>query len=192
MAKTKKQLEQELLELKILLEEQSKLLASNKNVSSKEEDFEIKLTKTIRVVSLYHGILNLKTSSQADAQIFTFNFFGYEQPMFYSDLMKCINTQRRLFTDGFCYIYDKDVVNAHYLNKEYKYLLDKDMLLNFMNNDDEFINQRYEQLPIQQRITLLETIAYKLNDNENIDRNKIDVLAKKANVDIYQLAEKLK
>lgn len=192
MRKTKAELEQELLELKILLEKQSELLASNKNIPSKEDDFEIKLTKTIKVVSLYHGVLNLKTSSQADAQIFTFNFFGYEQPIFYGDLMKCINTQRRLFTDGFCYIHDEDVINAHYLTKEYSYLLDKNMLLNFMSYDDDFIKDRYEQLPVQQKITLLETIAYKLNKNENIDRNKIDILAKKANVDIYQLADKLK
>lgn len=191
MSKTKKQLEQELLELKSLLNEKNRQLADN-IIPSKEDDFEIKLTKVIKVVSLYHGILNLKTSSQADAQIFTFNFFGYEQPIFYNDLMKCINTQRRLFSEGFCYISDKDVVTAHYLDKEYGYLLDKDMILNFMNYDDDFITERYKQLPIQQRITLLETIAYKLNDNENIDRNKIDVLAKVADVDIYQLAEKLK
>jgi hypothetical protein len=194
MGKTKKQLEEELQQLKILLEEQSKLLtnSSDRGTNSNQEDFEIKMTKMVRVVSLYHGVLNLKTSSQADAQIFTFNFFGYEQPIFYSDLMKCVNTQRRLFTDGFCYIYDKEVIKAHYLEKQYETLLDKDMLLNFMNYDSDFIKTRYLQLPIQQRITLLETIAYKLNDNENIDRNKIDVLAQVADVDIYELANKLK
>lgn len=190
MAKTKKQLEEELVRLKVLLEEQSKLLINSN--SNQGDNFEIKMTRMVRVVSLYHGVLNLKTSNQADAQIFTFNFFGYEQPIFYSDLMKCINTQRRLFTDGFCYIYDNEVITAHYLDKVYEVLLDKNMLINYMNSSSDFIQERYLELPVQQRITLLETVAYKLNDNENVDRNKIDILAKVANVDIYELANKLK
>jgi hypothetical protein len=195
MAKTKKQLEEELLRLKVLLDEQTLLLAKNEllNKPSKQEDnLEIKLTKMIRVTSLYHGVLNLKTSIQSDAQIFTFNFFGYEQPIFYSDLIRCINAQRRLFADGFCYINDKDIVTAHYLDKEYEVLLNKDQIFNYMEFDSDFIVARYKQLPVQQKITLLETIAFKLNKNENIDRNKIDLLAKAANVDIYELANKLK
>lgn len=191
MSKTKKELELELLELKKLLDQQNKLLANVPSKEQDEDDIEIKMTKMVRVVSLYHGVLNLKTSSQMDATIFTFNFFGYEQPIFYSDLIKCINTQRRLFTDGFCYIKDQEIIKAHYLDKIYKYLLDKDAILNYTQYDEDFIKDNFPKLPTQQKITVLETIAFKLNENENIDRNKIDILAKLANVDIYELAKKL-
>lgn len=186
MAKTKKELE---LEIELLKQQ----LLNKKNESEQEKDeLEIKMTKLIPVVSLYHGNLNLKTTSQSDATIFTFNFFGYEQPIFYNDLIKCINNQRRIFTDGFCYINNKEVVQAHYLDKAYEKILDKDSILNFINQSDEYIKNVYENLPIQQKITVIETVAFKLNDNENVDRNKIDILAGIANVDIYELANKLK
>lgn len=193
MSKTKKQLELELLELKRLLDKQNTLLANepSKEQNDYNNDIEIKMTRMVRVVSLYHGVLNLKTSNQVDATIFTFNFFGYEQPIFYSDLIKCINTQRRLFTDGFCYIKDEEVIKTHYLNKIYEHLLDKDAISNYTQFDEDFIKNNFGKLPAQQKITVLETIAFKLNENENIDRNKIDILAKLANVDIYELAKKL-
>ena len=198
MAKTKKQLEQELLELKNLLESQNNLLKQVTEMPtaeiikpSKSDEMEIKMTRMVKVTSLYNGVLNLKTSNQADAVIFTFNFFGYEQPLFYSDIIKCINSQRRLFTDGFCYIDDEEVIKAHYLDKIYKSLLTKDQILNYTQFDNTFITESFSNIPLQQKITVLETIAYKLNDNENIDRNKIDLLANMANTDIYELAKKL-
>jgi hypothetical protein len=184
---TKKDLE---LEIQLLKQQLDKL--SNIEEKTEEISKEIPMNKLIKVTSLYNGILNLKSSNQSDSTVFTFSFLGYTQPLFYSDLIKCINVQRRFFLDGFCYIEDREVIKAHYLENVYQTILNKDGILNFLNNDDKYIVTKYQELPIQQKITVLETIANRLNDNENIDRNKIDILANVSEVDIYELANKLK
>jgi hypothetical protein len=179
------------LENKLLREKLESLQNSNTNINEVELT-DISMTKLIKVVSLYNGILNLKTSNGSDATVFSFNFFGYEQPIFYSDLIKCVINQRRFFTEGFCMILDSQVVKLHYLEKDYNKILSKEGFINFLNMDEESMMSKYEIIPVQQRITLLETIAYKINDNEFVDRNKVDMLAKISKVDIYELANKLK
>lgn len=186
MRKLKKDLELE----NQMLKDRLANLETTKETVTQEED--IAMNKLIKVVSLYTGVLNLKTSNQSDATVFTFNFFGYEQPIFYSDLIRCVNNQRRFFVDGFCMIQDEKFIRLHYLEKAYKSLLTKDEILNFIEMDKEFIESKYLIIPQQQKITVLEMVASKINTNEYIDKNKIDILANISKVDLNELAEKLK
>lgn len=188
----KKELEKEnnLLWNKIKeLEEQLK-----QSISTKEEPIEIiPMHKIIHVQSLYNGVLNLKTTSNADGPIFKFNFFGDKQPIFYSELVKCLSLQNRFFKDGFVIILDESVVKAHYLVEFYKDLLNAEQIENFIHIEEEQMNNIYPKLTTQQKITVLERIAINLNNNPNkIDRNKLDIITKISKVNINDLAAKLK
>jgi hypothetical protein len=178
-------------ENEMLLSRLNKLekLINNKNENNNEI---ISMTKIIKVVSLYNGTLNLKTSSSSDSVIFKFNFFGDEQPIFYNDLVKCISTQQRFFKDGFCMILDEEVVRAHYLVDDYKNLLTKEEILNFLDFSENEMTDKYNRLPNQQKITVLEVIARKVNENKMIDRNKVDIISKISGQNIIKLAEKIK
>jgi len=151
----------------------------------------IPMTKIIKVVSLYDGILNLRTAYGQAATIFKFNFFGDEQPIFYSDLVKCISMQQRFFKDGFVMILDEEVVKAHYLVEHYKDLLNKDQINSFLNFNEFEINSIYPKLTTQQKITVLQNIANKINAN-TADRNKVDIVSNISKVDLNELANKLK
>jgi hypothetical protein len=165
---------------------------SHKERMEKEEDALIPMHKIIKVVSLYEGILYLKTAVDDRHGSFKFNFFGDEQPIFYSDLVKAISIQPRFFREGFCMILDSDVIKTHYLADVYKKLLTKDEIDNFLNLSETEIREKYEYIPIQQKITILERIAKKINDKTiNVDRNKIDIVKNVSEQDLYELAKKL-
>jgi hypothetical protein len=188
--KLKSQLEEE---NKLLLDRLNKLeyMLSNKEETKKEQTDIIPMTRIVKVISLYNGILNLKTSNRSDVVIFKFNFFGDVQPIFYSDIVKCIAVQQRFFKDGFCMILDEEVVKAHYLTKDYDKLLTKEQFDTFLSLSDTDMERIYKNLPKQQKMTLLERIAYSVNDN-TADRNKVEKVSKFSHQDIYELANKLK
>lgn len=196
MAKSK--LKKELLqENEILLNRLNRLEAMLMNndktkEDTKEEGTIIPMHKIIKVVSLYHGVLNLKTSSSDQTTIFKFNHFGDEQPIFYSDLVKAISIQQRFFKDGFCMILDKEVVKAHYLTDAYKNLLNREQIEGFLDFSEQEITIKYPKLTEQQKMSVLESIAIKINAKENIDMNKVDVLSSVSKQDLYDLAKKLK
>jgi hypothetical protein len=193
--KLKKELMEENEMLLTRLEKLERLL--ERQIQTKEDTYEasgniIPMTKIVKVVSLYNGILNLKTTNNSDGMIFKFNFFGDEQPLFYSDLVKCIAIQQRFFKDGFCMILDKEIVKAHYLEKDYKNLLTKDEIENFLDLSEEEMKLKFDKIPNQQRITVIEIIANNLNKSNIIDRNKVDIISKISGQDIIKIAEKIK
>ena len=196
MAKLKKELieENNLLHDKLSKLEQlmESLMKNQTETPSNTSSNIIPMTKIVKVVSLYNGILNLKTSNSRDSTIFKFNFFGDEQPIFYSDVVKCISMQQRFFKDGFCMILDEEIVKAHYLQEYYKDLLTKEQIDGFLEFTPEEIDSIYPKLTVQQKITVLERIAMKINEGKNVDRNKIDVVQSVSQVKIYELADKLK
>jgi hypothetical protein len=167
-------------------------LDTDKKEESKDDNSMIAMHKIIKVVSLYNGILNLKTSAGDEHAIFKFNFFGDEQPLFYSDLVKAISIQQRFFKDGFCMILDDDVVKAHYLTESYKNLLNKEELDNFLAFSDDEIKEKYPKLTEHQKITVLERVAYKINKRDVLDMNKVDVLSSVSKQNLVDLANKLK
>lgn len=194
MAKLKKELMQE---NEMLLERLTRLekLLENKTETTIPEiktDGIIPMSRIVKVVSLYNGILNLKTSNSSEATVFKFNFFGDEQPLFYSDLVKCIANQQRFFREGFCMILDKEVVKAHYLTKVYEELLTKEEIEHFLDFSEKEMDIKFKMVPIQQKITIIETVARQINESNIVDRNKVDIISKISEQDILQIAEKIK
>lgn len=195
MAKLKKELIEENEMLLERLSRLEKLLENKTQIEAETKDSRNKLipmTKIVKVVSLYNGILNLKTSNSVESILFKFNFFGDEQPIFYSDLVKCIANQQRFFKEGFCMILDDEVVKAHYLINDYKNLLTKEEIENFLDLEESEMKEKFKKITTQQRITVIERIALKLNKNNIIDKNKVDIISRVSNQNIIKIAEKIK
>lgn len=156
-----------------------------------EEIPEIPLNKTVRIMSLFHGGLNLKTE-QSGGQIFRFEMVGQILPIIYSDLVKILANQRKFFENGYCMILDKDVVKAHYLEDYYKKFIDVKTINNILDYDVEKIEQIFSNTtPVIQQ-TIVDIIVSKINKNEYVDRNRVLVINKAYGKDVFELAYRLR
>lgn len=189
----KKELEHENEILWNKIKDLEKLLTEQVKIKEENPDMDIiPMNKIVKVQSLYNGELTLKTADNSASSIFKFNFYGDTKPIFYSDLVKCISFQNRFFIDGFVYILDKEVIDAHYLTDYYKHLLSKDEIDKFLDLNEDEIKSTYKDLPVQQKIAVLERVAIKLNNDNSTDRNKIDIVSQISQFNINELAQKLK
>lgn len=157
-----------------------------------EEIPEIPMNKVIKIMSLFSGGLNLKTTNDGTAQVFRFEFVGQILPIIYSDLVKVVSNQRVFFEQGYCMILDKDVVKAHYLEDYYKKFIDGRVINNILEYEvdkikDIFINTT----PVIQQ-SIIDIMVQKINNNEYVDKNKITALNEVYGNDIFELANKLK
>jgi len=170
-----------------------KLLTEQVKAKEENPDMDIiPMNRIVKIQNLYNGNITLKKSDSSSSIILKLNFYGDTKPIFYSDLVKCISFQNRFFKDGFIYILDQEVVRANYLHEHYKDLLSKDQIDNFLEYSETEIKDIYKRLPSQQKIAVLEQIAMKLNKENHIDKNKIDIVSQVSEVDLNELAQKLK
>ena len=197
-------LQKENQELKSQLEEMRKmmesLMASQKNVTSipqpeqeLEEIPEIPMHKTVKVMSLFSGGLNLKTSNDSSAQVFRFEYIGQTIPIMYSDLVKILSLQRNFFKEGYCMILDKNVIKAHYLEENYKNFIDGKTINNILTYDNDKIKEIFSSTTRVIQQSIVDLIIGKINqEGENIDINKIRTISDTYGKDIYELAIKMR
>ncbi len=157
------------------------------------EDYpEIPTNKPIRVMSLFTGGLNLKTSNDGNAQVFRLEKFGDIIPIMYMDLSKIISNQRRFFEEGYCIVMDKDVVKLHYLEDAMKKILDYKTITNILNYDIEKIKTLFSGATKVIQQTIVDLLIEKINKGEHLDKNKISVISEIFGHDIYELANRVK
>lgn len=159
-----------------------------KEDSEKFEDSEIELidipiNKVIKVMSLYTGGLNLKTSDSG--KIFRFNNFGDVQPIVYNDLLQIMAFQSRFLKDGYFMILDKDVVKLHNLEETYKKFLTKKQIENILEFEDEAIRNMLNNTSKSIKESVVTILANKINSNDNVDKNKIHLIGEICDVDIF-------
>jgi hypothetical protein len=152
---------------------------------------EIPLNKTVRVMSLFHGGLNLKTE-QNGSQVFRFEMVGQILPIIYSDLVKILANQRKFFENGYCMILDKDVVKAHYLEDYCKKFIDAKTINNILDYESDKIEQIFSGVTSVIQQTIVDIIISKINKNDYVDKNKISAINKVYGKDIFELAYKLR
>lgn len=153
---------------------------------------EIPMNRTVKVMSLFSGGLNLKTSNDDNATVFRFNFVGETYPIMYSDLVKIIANQRRFFKEGYCMILDPDVVKAHYLEADYKRFVDGNVINNILEYDVYKIREIFSNVtPVIQQ-SIVDVVASKIANREYIDRNKVAVISELYGKDLYEIADKLR
>jgi hypothetical protein len=153
---------------------------------------EISLQKPIKVMSLTHGGLNLKTSNDSSATVFRFEFVGDTKPIIYNDLIKIISTQSVFFREGYAVVLDKDVIKAHYLEDAMKKVLTKKTLDNILSYDENKMIEIYTNTTKQLQDTIIDLVLDKLVKNEYVDRNKVSVLNDLCKQDLYKMAEHLR
>ncbi len=153
---------------------------------------EIPMNKAIKVMSLFSGGLNLKTTNSGDAQVIRFEYIGQIMPILYQDLVKIIANQRSFFEQGYCMILDKNVVKTHYLEEHYKKFVDGRVINNILKYDVEKIREIVSNTtPVIQQ-SIVDVIIKKINGDEYVDKNKATAIGELYGNDIFELATKLK
>lgn len=153
---------------------------------------EIPLNRVVKVMSLFSGGLNLKTSDTNNAQVVRFEFVGQTLPIIYQDLIKMIGNQRQFFEEGYCMILDKDVVKAHYLEKFYKKFIDGKVINNILEYEPDKIREIFSNVTGVIQQSIVDVVISKILNNEYVDKNKVSVLSEVYGRDIFELANKLR
>lgn len=190
-------IEKENKELKNRLEKMEKMIQSltlNQITKNDIEDElpEIPMNKTVKVMSLFDGGLNLKTSNDEGGQVFRFTFVGDTFPIIYSDLVKVIANQRSFFKDGYCMILDKNVVKAHYLEDDYKKFVDGKVINSILEYDISKIKDIFANVTSVIQQSIIDIIVKKINTNEYVDKNKVAVISELYGTDIFEFANRIK
>ena len=189
-AKENEELKQEIEGLKKMIEE----LRKNKdNVLDNPEATisEIPLNRLVKVVSLFHGILNLITNS---GKVITFNHFGVIKPIAFGDLMEICDRQKRLSEEGYFMILDNEAIDALYLTEAYKKIVSKDVIENIINLPEEQIKEILENTTDAIKESIIDTIVKGINsgDIKYLDRNKVHFVGQVLGKDLYKIAEDIK
>lgn len=183
------ELEEKINMLMAMMEQQK---ATEKPITQ-SVSIENKYQRRIQVTNISDWGITLKTSAENNARQFRFDKFGVTLPITYEDLCKCINTDIRLFQDGYLYIHDEDAVKDNYLEQYYEKMLDADKISNIMSfSDNEIISMISNASPVIQR-TICTQIANKILRNETVDYNKVKLIGKACTppIDIDDLSRKL-
>ncbi len=160
------------------------------DVSENVEDVE--MNARILVTSITTGGVNLKTSNDGSARHFRFEKLGQTIPIIYEHLINCINTDRWLFEDGLVYISDSNVIREQCLEDAYKKFLTPDTIENIMNFDINKIIEMISSTTPAIKETIIDLVVDKLNHGGSIDMNKVNAIGNACDVNIMELASKLK
>lgn len=172
-------------QLQMILEKLSNM-EETKNVSedneADNEDMElykdISPLKPIKVISLTDGGVSLRTNTSGTAKTFRFDKFGHTTSITYSDLQDVIATNRTFIEDGSVYICDADVVRNNYLEEFYDKFLTVDKITNILTFNKTDIADMVSNTTESIQETIISLIVKKINNNEYVDMNKVDVIGK--------------
>jgi hypothetical protein len=191
-----KQLRTELDEIKKILlnlaqnQQNSQTVSVEKiNVESiNEDDSEIRTNKYIKVMSLNFGKLVLTTEARGQGKVFVFNKFGDVRNIVYSDLANLIHHQQSFAEQGRFYIFDKQVIKNHGLTEYYNKFMTRDMIENILENNREEVINLFNNTSDAQRETIVNILIKKIINGEDVDINKVDIISRLANINIYDAA----
>ena len=154
---------------------------------------ENKYHKRILVTNISDWGVTLKTSNEGNATQFRLDRFGSTLPISYEDLNKCINTDMRLFTEGYVYINDPEAVQENYLETYYEKFLDVKKITDIMTFPDKELAEMVGNSTPTIQQTICAQIARKILQNEPVDMNKAHIIGKACTppIDIFELSKKL-
>lgn len=164
----------------------------NKNTDKSENVEDVEMNARILVTSITTGGVNLKTSNDGSARHFRFEKLGQTIPIIYEHLINCINTDRWLFEDGLIYISDPNVIREQCLEDAYKKFLTPETIENILDFDMNVIIEMITSTTPAIRETIIDLVVNKLNHGGSIDMNKVNAIGNACNVNIMELASKLK
>lgn len=169
----------------------------NVSVENKDSDKpgnikDVEMNARILVTSITTGGVNLKTSNDGSARHFRFEKLGQTIPIIYEHLINCINTDRWLFEDGLIYISDPNVIREQCLEDAYKRFLTPETIENILDFDMNVIVEMVTSTTPAIQESIIDLVVDKLNHGGSIDMNKVNAIGTACNVNIMELASKLK
>lgn len=178
------ELEAKIASLMQMLEQQ----ASKPQTISVEDKYRRRVT----ITSIFNGGINLRTSKDGSAMRFRLDKFGATIPISVEDLNKCINTDFWLFTEGYVYINDQDVVKDSYLEDYYKKFLTPDTIKNLLTFDTAQLVDMVGNATRAIQETICTLIADNMRKGGYVDYNKIKAIgdACDPNIDIVELSKR--
>lgn len=172
--------------------ESEKTSTENVNVDKPENIKDVEMNERILVTSITTGGVNLKTSNDGSARHFRFEKLGQTIPIIYEHLINCINTDRWLFEDGLIYISDPNVIREQCLEDAYKKFLTPETIENILDFDINVIIDMVTSTTPAIQESIIDLVVDKLNHGGSIDMNKVNAIGTACNVNIMELASKLK
>lgn len=172
--------------------ESENVTVENKDTNKSENIEDVEMNARILVTSITTGGVNLKTSNDGSARHFRFEKLGQTIPIIYEHLINCINTDRWLFEDGLVYISDPNVIREQCLEDAYKKFLTPNTIENILDFDMNIIMKMIASTTPAIQETIVDLVVDKLNHGGSIDMNKVNAIGTACNVNIMELASKLK
>lgn len=172
--------------------ESENVAVKNRDTDKSETIENVEMNARILVTSITTGGVNLKTSNDGSARHFRFEKLGQTIPIIYEHLINCINTDRWLFEDGLIYISDSNVIREQCLEDAYKKFLTPETIENILDFDTNVIVDMVTSTTPAIQETIIDLVANKLNHGGSIDMNKVDAIGTACNVNIMELASKLR
>lgn len=172
--------------------EPENVAVENADINKTETVEDVEMNARILVTSITTGGVNLKTSNDGSARHFRFEKLGQTIPIIYEHLINCINTDRWLFEDGLIYISDSNVIREQCLEDAYKKFLTPETIENILDFDINVIVDMVTSTTPAIQETIIDFVANKLNNGGSIDMNKVNAIGTACNVNIMELASKLR
>jgi hypothetical protein len=156
------------------------------NVKFKQKSYDNTLEQPksdelIRIVSICKGELNLVVDGNLAIRL---EKFGDIKPVLYSQLVTIVNQNRHFAEAGLFYILDDRAVYYLGLSEYYKKIIPIETIEGIGNYSDDDIKQIVSVMNDSQKEVLCKVLADKIYANENIDRNKVELVSKVCNIDI--------
>ena len=164
------------------------------NALDKSSKQEKQLPKKVKVMSLVPNKYNLSTEKDGEGKIFSFEEFGDIVTMKTSELEEILSIQkyRTQAEQGYFYILDKDIVEDQELLDYYEKISNKETLEKVMVLSSDECVEIFCGLDRDIQESLAMKIAEKINAGERVDRNRISDISMRTDIDIEELARKIK
>ena len=134
--------------------------------------------KKVKVVNLMHNTLNISTEPRGMGRVYTFKEYGDSRLIKYDDLADIVASYPRTMEGGFAYICDKEVVESLGLADDYQKLFDKETMDRIVKLQDESDLELFLGMDIKLQESTATKIAQRINANEKVDYNYINIIVK--------------
>ena len=143
----------------------------------------------IRLQSLTKGELCLNVNGSV---AINFHKYGDIKPVLYSELMNIVNNNRRFAEEGAFYIMDDASVKYLGLSRYYDNILSYDEIESLESYSDDKLRTIITKISDFQKDVVSLVFANRIYNDEQVDRNKIEVISKACEIDIAKRAREMK
>lgn len=143
----------------------------------------------IRLQSLTKGELCLNVNGSV---AINFDKYGDIKPVLYSELMNIVNNNRLFAEEGAFYIMDDASVKYLGLSRYYDNILSYDEIESLGSYSDDELRTIVPKISDFQKDVVSLVFANRIYNDEQVDRNKVEVISKACEIDIAKRAREMK